>query len=72
MATLMLDHGADIRFIQEMLGHATLPATTIYTHVTIKKPKEIHSAMQPGASLPELLSLAAEGEEHANGPILRE
>ena len=51
MATLMLDNGADIRFIQEMLGHATLHATTIYTHVAIKKLKEIHTATHPGATL---------------------
>ena len=51
MATLMLDNGADIRFIQEMLGHATLHATTIYTHVAIRKLKEIHTATHPGANL---------------------
>jgi len=51
MATLMLENGADIRFIQEMLGHATLHATTIYTHVAIRKLKEIHTATHPGASL---------------------
>lgn len=51
MATLMLDNGADTRFIQEMLGHATLLATQIYTHVAIKKLKEIHTATHPGAGL---------------------
>jgi integrase/recombinase XerD len=54
MATLMLENGADIRFIQQMLGHATLHATTIYTHVAIKKLKEIHAATHPGASLESL------------------
>jgi integrase/recombinase XerD len=51
MATLMLENGADIRFIQEMLGHASLHTTTIYTHVAIKKLKEIHTATHPGAAL---------------------
>jgi integrase/recombinase XerD len=51
MATLMLENGADIRFIQEMLGHATLQATEVYTHVSIKALKEIHTATHPGASL---------------------
>ena len=51
MATLMLDNGADTRFIQEMLGHASLLATQIYTHVAIKKLKEIHTATHPGAGL---------------------
>lgn len=68
MATLMLENGADIRFIQEMLGHATLHATTIYTHVAIKKLKEIHTATHPGANLAKLPSLAAEDEEQASGP----
>jgi len=51
MATLMLEGGADIRFIQEMLGHATLQATQIYTKVSIKKLKEIHTVTHPGAQL---------------------
>jgi integrase/recombinase XerD len=51
MATLMLENGADIRFIQEMLGHATLQATEVYTHVSIKALKEIHTATHPGAGL---------------------
>lgn len=66
MATLMLEGGADIRFIQEMLGHATLQATQIYTRVSIKKLKEIHTVTHPGARLErrERASEAA-AEEHA-------
>ena len=51
MATLMLEHGADIRYIQEMLGHASLDTTQIYTHVSIDKLKQIHTATHPGAKL---------------------
>jgi len=51
MATLMLEHGADIRFIQEMLGHADVSTTQIYTQVSIRRLKEIHSATHPGARL---------------------
>jgi integrase/recombinase XerD len=51
MATLMLENGADIRFIQEMLGHAKLATTQIYTQVSIKKLKEIHTATHPAARL---------------------
>lgn len=51
MATQMLDNGADIRFIQTMLGHASLETTQIYTHVAIRKLKEIHSATHPSAKL---------------------
>jgi integrase/recombinase XerD len=47
MATLMHDNGADIRFIQAMLGHAKLTTTEIYTQVSIKKLKEIHTATHP-------------------------
>lgn len=51
MATQMLDNGADIRFIQTMLGHASLDTTQIYTHVAIRKLKEIHAATHPSAKL---------------------
>ena len=51
MATLMLENGADIRFIQEMLGHAKLSTTQIYTQVSIRKLKEIHTATHPTAKL---------------------
>jgi len=50
-ATLMLEHGADIRHVQEQLGHACLQTTQIYTHVSIRKLKEVHSLTHPGASL---------------------
>ncbi len=52
MATLMLEGGADIRFIQAMLGHADLKTTQIYTHVAIRQLQEIHRATHP-AKLPE-------------------
>jgi integrase/recombinase XerD len=51
MATLMLEGGADIRFIQQMLGHAKLTTTQIYTHVSVRMLKQIHSATHPGARL---------------------
>jgi integrase/recombinase XerD len=51
MATLMLESGADIRFIQAMLGHASLETTSIYTLVSIKKLKEVHELTHPGAHL---------------------
>ena len=51
MATLMLEGGADIRFIQQMLGHAQLTTTEIYTQVSIRKLREVHAATHPGARL---------------------
>lgn len=50
-ATAMLEGGADIRFIQAMLGHSNLRATEIYTQVSIRKLKDIHTATHPGAAL---------------------
>ena len=47
MATLMLENGADIRYIQQMLGHADLKTTQIYTQVSIRQLKLIHSATHP-------------------------
>ncbi len=47
MATLMLENGADIRFIQQMLGHADLSTTEIYTQVSIRQLKQIHAATHP-------------------------
>jgi len=51
MATLMLEGGADVRYVQEMLGHANLDSTQVYTRVSIRKLKAIHSATHPGAKL---------------------
>lgn len=74
MATHMLENGADIRFIQAMLGHADLSTTQIYTQVSIDKLREIHTATHPASreEKAELLSaLAAEaaesGEEEGEG-----
>jgi integrase/recombinase XerD len=50
-ATLMLEGGADIRFIQQMLGHSKLDTTQIYTHVSVRMLKQIHSATHPAARL---------------------
>ena len=51
MATLMLEKGADIRFIQEILGHSNLETTQVYTKVSILKLKEIYKKTHPGAFL---------------------
>ena len=49
MATLMLEGGADIRFIQAMLGHAELSTTQIYTQVAIRQLQQVHARTHPGA-----------------------
>lgn len=50
MATHMLENGADIRFIQAILGHSNLSTTEIYTHVSIRKLKEVHAATHPATA----------------------
>jgi integrase/recombinase XerD len=47
MATLMLENGADIRFIQQILGHALLSTTQVYTRVALGKLLQVHSATHP-------------------------
>lgn len=47
MATLMLENGADIRFIQAMLGHANIQTTEVYTQVSIKKLQQVHELTHP-------------------------
>jgi len=49
MATL--ENGADIRYIQQMLGHADLSSTQIYTQVSIRQLQKIHAATHPGAKI---------------------
>ncbi len=51
MATAMLDNGADIRHVQEMLGHTQIATTQRYTHVSIARLKAVHAATHPAAKL---------------------
>jgi len=50
-ATHMLEGGADIRYIQQLLGHESLETTSIYTEVTIKQLLEVHARCHPAGHL---------------------
>lgn len=79
MATLLLEGGADIRVIQEILGHAKLDTTSLYTRVSIDGLKKVHAACHPGANLAtkrtpaepvESESLAAPADVDAKAKLL--
>jgi integrase/recombinase XerD len=59
-ATHMLEGGADVRYIQQLLGHESLESTAIYTQVTIMQLIEVHGRCHPSARAENAASLAPE------------
>lgn len=53
MATAMLENGADLRHIQAILGHDRLATTQIYTKVSVRKLKEVHTKTHPAKMKPD-------------------
>ena len=69
MATVMLENGADIRYIQAILGHSRLETTEVYTHVSIRKLKEIHTATHPARLKRDPERAPSEIKDVRDGPV---
>ena len=66
-ATHMLENGADVRFIQQLLGHESLETTAIYTEVSIKQLLEVHARCHPTAHLEN--NAKKDGENACAAPL---
>jgi integrase/recombinase XerD len=69
-ATFMLENGADMRYIQALLGHADLNATQIYTHVSIVKLREVHDRTHPAKIRPEAVDRGPKEDDGEDGDLV--
>jgi integrase/recombinase XerD len=66
-ATHLVQQGADIRYVQELLGHSRLSTTQIYTKVMPKEVKQMHETYHPGKALPVLSGACPEQGQRVEG-----
>jgi len=67
-ATLMLEGGADIRYVQELLGHRELSSTHIYTRVAPERLAAVHAACHPGAKIKIKKAISASQQAALDDP----